>query len=146
MVVYDLKARRLEGWWNFPRGMPMTHEDKPESEAIPEAANAGQAAAQMTYEGNPKHKEPWQRGRKGSLCPKNLGASPADLLTNSVLDGDKRYACHDGKAYCAQEHAPGRWHGFPVGWVEVPPRVAAQMVKDGKLSKRDRRRYWEGHE
>jgi len=110
------------------------------------AVEPEQAANDIHYEGNPKHKEPWQRGRKGSLCPKELGVPPLELLKKSVLESGKRYACHGGKAYCAQEHEPGRWHGYPIGWREVPADIALRMVKDGLVSKRDRRKYWEGHE
>jgi hypothetical protein len=36
------------------------------------------------YESNPKHKEPWQRGARGSLCPKDADG-PA-LLAKSQVD------------------------------------------------------------
>jgi len=26
----------------------------------------------LNYVPNPKHKEPWQRGRRGSLCPREI--------------------------------------------------------------------------
>ena len=45
-----------------------------------------------------------------------------DLLNASETDGAKRYAVHEGKAYCAQEDGRGAWHGYPVGWVDVPER------------------------
>lgn len=57
----------------------------------------------------------------------------------------KRYAVHDGKAYCAQEHLPGRWHGYPIGWNEVPPKLAIEWEKQGRVTKRERKRYKETH-
>ena len=57
----------------------------------------------MEYEGNPKHKEPWQRGRKGSLCPKEISVETArELLERSKKAGNKRFAVHNGRACCAR--------------------------------------------
>jgi hypothetical protein len=98
----------------------------------------------MDYKSNPKHSEPWQRGKKGSLCDAEVRPLAPRLLEGSVLVGDKRYAVHDGKAYCGQE-AENVWHGYPVGWVEVPPKLILQWRKEGKLAKRDVKRYWESH-
>lgn len=98
----------------------------------------------MIYECNPKHKLPWQRGRKGSLCPEQMGASPQDLLQDSVLWSDgKRYALCDGRAYCAQESGSNRWHGYPVGWVEVPEALRRKWRDEGKITKKDMRANWE---
>lgn len=44
----------------------------------------------LTYEPNPKHKEPWQRGARGSLCPRDADG-PA-LLAASQVDPK-----HEGK-------------------------------------------------
>lgn len=100
---------------------------------------------ELVYESNPKHREPWQAGKRGSLCPPAVRPIAESLLQGSTLWEGKRYAVHDGKAYCAQEHRPNRWHGYPVGWVEVPPKLVRQWVKDGHLTKRDRGRFWEMH-
>ena len=84
----------------------------------------------MEYEGNPKHKEPWQRGRRGSLCPKDVDLTLAQkLLDASIVAGEKRFAAHEGKAYCAMEHGAGLWHGFPVGWGEVPPDSRNDLIR-----------------
>ncbi len=45
----------------------------------------------------------------------------------------------------AQEHSPSRWHGYPVGWVEVPSKLARQWIRDGALTNHDRKKYWEAH-
>ena len=59
----------------------------------------------MRYESNPKHKEPWQRGRRGTLCPGDIDQAIArQLLEDSELEGGKRYAVHGGKAFCAQDN------------------------------------------
>src|SRR6266705_475354 len=60
----------------------------------------------LTYEPNPKHKEPWQLGARGSLCPKD--ADGPTLLANSQADPKhqgKRYATDGTRAYCGHEHS-----------------------------------------
>lgn len=106
-----------------------------------EAAASG--GKDLAYEPNPKHKEPWQRGARGSLCPKGVDAP--GLLAESRADPahpGKRYATDGQRAYCGQEHLPGRWHGYPVQWKEVPPALRREWVADGKVNKRDLREYW----
>ena len=101
-----------------------------------------EGAEELRYDSNRKHSEPWQRGRRGSLCSKEVRPVAAELLRSSEVDGSKRYAVHQGKAYCAQEHREG-WHGYPVGWVEVPERLRRMWQASGEVSKRDIRRYWD---
>lgn len=97
----------------------------------------------MHYESNPKHSDPWQPGRRGALCPKSLSLEVAEcLLRNSELAGRKRYAVFEGQAFCAQEHAPGTWHGYPVGWLHVPPAIRKRWLAEGALRKRDMQRNW----
>jgi len=67
------------------------------------------------------------------------------LLDDSVWVDQKRYAFHEGKAYCAQEHGPDRWHGYPVGWKEVLPTLVQQWTKAGLIKRRDIQQYWEHH-
>jgi hypothetical protein len=101
----------------------------------------------LIYEPNTKHKEPWQPGQKGTLCPPQKELSRADvaeLLKTSVPSGQTRYACREGKAYAAHEHQPGRWHGHPVGWVEVPHDIRLSWVKSGKVRRQDIKRNWGG--
>ena len=68
----------------------------------------------MQYESNPKHSEPWQAGRKGSLCPKNLKPLALELLMKSEQVGRERFVFHEGKADCAKEHA--RMSGTATLW------------------------------
>jgi len=100
----------------------------------------------MKYEGNPKHKDPWQRGRKGSLCPRRDEPWAQDLLENSEASDGKRFACFDGKAYCAQEHRKGFWHGYPVGWKEVPPHIRDKWIEEGLVSRQDIKKHWDSSE
>jgi len=99
----------------------------------------------MQYESNAKHTEPWQQGRKGSMCPKSITSDRAqELLNESVQEGGKRYATDGERAYCAQEHRDGFWHGYPVGWREVPVKVRRKFETDGKVSPRMIKKYREG--
>jgi hypothetical protein len=119
----------------------MSRKNKPETTSPPTQADE----VELRYEPNRKHKEPWQPGRKGSLCPPpaELSLSQATrMLRDSVLDGKKRYAHHAGKAYVAQEHQGG-WHGYPVGWVEVPASIWLNWLSCRQIRKQDLRRHWE---
>lgn len=61
------------------------------------ASRIAEDIAVPTYEGNPKHKHPWQPGRRGSLCPKEIGLARAqELLAGSVEIDAVRYATHEG--------------------------------------------------
>ena len=98
----------------------------------------------MRYEGNPKHKQPWQRGRSGSPCPETVGLETARrLLSDSEESDGKRYAVHEGRAYCAQEHGADAWHGYPVGWREVPESLRRMWLAQGRLRKQDVRKHWD---
>jgi len=97
----------------------------------------------LLYESNRKHKEPWQRGARGSICPSDADG-PA-LLAASVVDPacpGKRYATDGHRAYCAHEHSPGRWHGFPVQWRDVPPKIRRAWLADNRVGKRDIKDFW----
>lgn len=96
----------------------------------------------MVYEGNPKHKNPWQPGRKGSLCPSAMSIQPQKLLEQSILLDGKRYATCDGQCFCAQEHEPDRWHGYPVGWHEAPEQLRRAWKDEGKIRKNDINKFW----
>jgi hypothetical protein len=95
------------------------------------------------YECSDKHKHPWQRGRKGSLCPRTISKEPQSLLNESINMEGKRYATCDGQCFCAQEHRQDFWHGYPIGWQEVPESQWRRWLKDGKITKGDIQRYWQ---
>jgi len=97
----------------------------------------------MTYEGNPKHKEPWQTGRRGSLCPRSIDARMAQqLLEESVPVGAARYAIWQSQPFCAREHRQGFWHGYPVSWREVPPEVRRDWQQKGLVRQSQIKRNW----
>ncbi len=100
----------------------------------------------LRYAPNPKHKEPWQRGRRGSICPREISEEQAQqLLNDSVLVDQKRYAVHEGRPYCAQDDGIGGWHGYPIGWKEVPTALRTRWQKrENRVRKRDIDRFWEG--
>lgn len=97
----------------------------------------------MRYQSNPKHKEPWQRGRRGTLCPDDVDRTIArQLLEGSELQGGKRYAVHGGRAYCAQDNGADVWHGYPVGWVDVPEPLRRRWLREGRVQRREIKRHW----
>ena len=98
----------------------------------------------LRYESNPKHSDPWQRGRRGARCPSNMDAELAQrLLSTSQSDGNKRYAVFEGRAFCAQQHGCDVWHGYPVGWMSVPVQIRKQWLSAGCLHRRDIKRNWD---
>ena len=97
----------------------------------------------MRYECNPKHKLPWQRGRKGALCPRDIDQALAqELLEKSESLEGNRYAIHQGRAYRAQQHDTDAWHGYPVGWVEVPEKLRTKWLDEGYLQRKNIREHW----
>jgi len=61
------------------------------------------------------------------------------------LEGRKRYGADKGRAFCAQQHdvAKDRWHGYPIGWRDVPAAVRHQLMKAEVVTARDIKRFWE---
>ncbi|GEM_PF-2431484 len=107
----------------------------------------GKRKAVPRYEGSDKHKDPWQPGRKGSLCPREIDEqAAARMLMDSEVSGKKRFATDGVRAFCGSEHRAGRWHGWPVGWKEVPPSIRIAWVKADRVKRRDVNRYWDGGE
>jgi hypothetical protein len=136
--------RRGEG--DVPEEAVQTPEEALDGAASSELARKDAVAAMPAaqYEPNPKHKPLPTPGRHGSICPQDVNAQA--LLSESEVHGKKRYATNGSEAFCAQCHDVGRnlWHGYPVSWAEVPPRIRQIWVAKGKVSsrtiRRDRRR------
>jgi len=120
-------------------GKPELRNGKPQDAVTP--SGTGQV---LRYEPSPKHKLPWQPGRKGTLCPPWSHKQATTLLAGSVpaLKGKRRYATIEGVPFCGHEHLPGVWHGHPVGWTEVPPLIRLKWVREGKVTKRQVKVYW----
>jgi hypothetical protein len=100
----------------------------------------------MKYEGNTKHKHPWQPGRKGSLCPPDISPEKAqELLEQSIEYRRHRYATFGGKAYAGLPSSSNEvFHGYPIGFREVPPTIRATWIREGKITNRDIRKHWQG--
>jgi hypothetical protein len=100
--------------------------------------SSGSMGGFPVYEPSKKHKRDSTTGRHGSICPPT--ANGQELLDRSVADGRKRYATDGLEAFCAQEHRPDRWHGYPVSWDEVPGPVVAAWISTGQVERRTIRR------
>jgi len=89
------------------------------------------------YVGNPKHKRGRNRGRRGSYCPGEIDTSKAqkllDVSVSAAGSERKRFATDGTMAFCAHCHndVMNEWHGHPVEWYEVPPRICAQWIEAG---------------
>lgn len=116
---------------------------EPPQRAATEAPTARRRDLALRYEPNPKHKEPWQRGARGSLCPKDADG-PALLVSSEVdpKNPGKRFATDGTRAYCGHEHLPQRWHGFPVEWRKVPATIRNGWLAAGSVSRRGIKEYW----
>ena len=102
---------------------------------------------ELIYQCNAKHKEPWQCGRTGTLCPRWSSLNPQELLENdSTLINKKRYAVHNGIAFVAQMHYQNDtceyWHGYPEGWEHVPPNLRRIWTQNNKVTKRQIKTLW----
>ncbi len=97
----------------------------------------------LRYESSRKHKEPWQSGRRGSLCPKDICLDRAkQMLKDSIAHGRQRYAVDSGRPFAGQDNGSGVWHGYPVGWSEVPETVRNDFQKTGLVKRHDINRNW----
>lgn len=99
----------------------------------------------LRYVPNEKHKHPWQRGRKGTLCPRDMTMTPQELLDQSIVSAKKprqRWATDGQRAYCAQPTRveADEWHGYPVLFQHVPADVIRRWEEEGRVSRRILRR------
>jgi len=92
----------------------------------------------LIYLPHPKHKRDPARGPKGSICPN--GVHGPTLLAHSYrlhAKPRRRWATHDGLAYCAMDDNAGGWHGYPVAMTQVPAPIWRHWLSCGKISTRD---------
>ncbi len=99
------------------------------------------------YEPNPKHKAPWQPGRKGSLCPPDADGpalfaeatpDPSNAHLRWATDGTRFFAARSSR----HPDAAGDtfWHGYPVDNRDIPFSVMRSWVAVGYVSRRMARR------
>jgi hypothetical protein len=64
------------------------------------------------------------------------------MLDSSVGFGNKRYATDGDAVFCSQCHNADTdtWHGYPVAWSEVDPKVRTTLIEDGRVTSRHVRR------
>ncbi len=99
----------------------------------------------LRYRSTEKHSQPWQPGRKGSLCPSEIDVlKVGELLDQSIEFDNRRFAAYQGKSFVGQ-CSGGVWHGYPVGWVEVPEPVRREFVASGTVRRSDQRKHWTRH-
>jgi hypothetical protein len=100
----------------------------------------GKRSIPLRYEPNPKHKPVPTPGRHGAICPPDVDAQA--LLEASEQHDGKRFATNGVDAFCAHCHRPEEncWHGFPIPWEDVPPKLRSRWIEEGIVSRRTIRR------
>jgi hypothetical protein len=113
----------------------------------------------LLYRGSLKHKD-WQPGGGyGTVCPKWTHATEAQgfrgvtethpwpdtsaqrMLETSILaEEGRRFAASNGIAFRADPSGDGTWHGYPLGWDEVPLGIQERLVQAGQATWREIRR------
>jgi len=92
------------------------------------------------YEPNEKHKRPWQRGRRGTLCPPDVDGyelfessvrHPEDPNSRCATDGTWAYRGRSNRE--ADPTRPLVWHGYPCSWKEIPAEVQRRWVVEGLI-------------
>ena len=98
----------------------------------------------MIYAGSPKHKEPWQRGRRGTLCPSWSRSKAQEIFDASIPsnDGNARFGVYDGWAFAAREDGTGVWHGYPVAWNEVDTVIVNDWIRQKTVKRSQVNRRW----
>ena len=116
----------------------------------------------LRYRGTIKHKRWRPGGGFGTLCPRwthetslqGFAGDPYDhpwertqadaMLTESVLDGGRRYATRKGVAFVADPSGDDTWHGYPVPWQDVPRNVRDAFVSEGRVTRHQIRQTVDG--
>lgn len=113
------------------------------------------------YRGSSKHKNRPVNEQKGTLCPEWTHSTPsggfatdvlkhnwalteaAKLFAAAVLDPatGRRYATARGVAFEAKSTNDGTWHGYPIPWENVPPKLTQQWVATGTVTRRELKRF-----
>ena len=113
------------------------------------------------YRGSSKHKNRPVGGIKGTLCPEWTHTTPngglatdvnthdwestqaARLFATAHLDNatGRRYACKNGIAFEARPSSDGSWHGYPIPWESVPPKIKDEWLAAGKVKRRELKKH-----
>jgi hypothetical protein len=100
------------------------------------------ATPALVYKASNKHCEPMTAQRTGTKCPRWAAKHAQDLLKTSVPIGGQRMNVRHGLAFVAQDTADGTWHGYPEAWDKIPQKLTDQWISEGRLKRRDRKRWW----
>jgi hypothetical protein len=106
----------------------------------------------LRYVPKEKHKDPFQRGRKGALCPP-AAEMPADMAQKLLESSDpdprakqvERWATDGRLAYCGRPYdrkKKSEWYGFPVGWFRVPDRLRRKWIREGLAERATMYLFW----
>ena len=63
----------------------------------------------------------------------------------SVLVGKKRWATDGERAFSGKQDGHGKWHGYPVGWLEVPTAIRNEWQDAGRVKRRSITQHWRHH-
>lgn len=114
------------------------------------------AAPKFIYRGSQKHKNRPTSERKGTLCPewthnttstgyehdpflhpwKDTEAHKLFQKAQFLENEHKCFATACGIAFEAKPTGDGTWHGYPVPWIAVPPKIIQKWVKDNLVTNR----------
>lgn len=100
------------------------------------------ASSMDVYVPNPKHKEPWQRGRRGALCGEADGPALFSAAVAEPGKPNRRWATDGTRFFAAQSSrhrdAKGdlQWHGYPVEAMDVPTVIMRAWVAQDVVSRR----------
>lgn len=53
----------------------------------------------------------------------------------------RRFATARGMAFEAKSTEDGTWHGYPIHWVDVPNELRRQWLREGKVTRREIKRF-----
>jgi len=73
----------------------------------------------------------------GPCARVGVGDIAQEILEASDRCGQSRFGIRDGMAFKGHEHAPGRWHGHPIAWNEVHPKLVNQWIRAERVTRRE---------
>ena len=96
-----------------------------------------------TYQPSPKHCEPVTAQRPGLKCPDWSRGIARDLLSESIVWGEKRVATRNGIAFVAQLTRPSAdaWHGYPESWDNIDWVIKQRWLAERRIRRQDLRSF-----